>query len=65
MAADLASLAVKSFGRLDGIVLSHGLLDPCKIDASSLDGWKHVYDVNVFSCLAMVRHRHAPLAVGR
>ncbi|EQL01742.1 short-chain dehydrogenase [Ophiocordyceps sinensis CO18] len=44
MAADLASLAVKSFGRLDGIVLSHGLLDPCKIDASSLDGWKHVYD---------------------
>ncbi|KAF4509028.1 hypothetical protein G6O67_005339 [Ophiocordyceps sinensis] len=55
MAADLASLAVKSFGRLDGIVLSHGLLDPCKIDASSLDGWKHVYDVNVFSCLAMAK----------
>lgn len=54
MPADLTQVALKAFGRLDGIVLNHGMLDTCKIEASTLEGWKHIYDVNVFSCLAMV-----------
>ncbi|PHH84185.1 hypothetical protein CDD83_2341 [Cordyceps sp. RAO-2017] len=55
MAGALAELAVKSFGKIDGIVLSHGVLDPRRIETSTVDGWKHVYDVNVFSCLAMAK----------
>lgn len=54
MATQLADLAVKSFGRIDGMVINHGLLDATKINDVSMETFKHVYDVNVFSCLAMV-----------
>lgn len=54
MPRKLTNLAVKSFGKLDGIVINHGLLVPETIDGSTIEGWKHLYDVNVFSCLAMV-----------
>ncbi|KAM4063732.1 short chain dehydrogenase [Hirsutella rhossiliensis] len=65
MPGALTSLALKSFGKLDGIVLNHGLLDPHKIDSSMLDGWKHLYDVNVFSCLAMAKAGIAELRKSR
>ncbi|KJZ74856.1 hypothetical protein HIM_05765 [Hirsutella minnesotensis 3608] len=61
MPNDLTSLAVKSFGRIDGVILNHGLLDPCKIDNASIDDWKRLYDVNVFSCLAMAKASIAEL----
>lgn len=51
-------LAVRSFGKLDGIVLNHGVLNPKKIGDASVEDFKVVYDVNVFSCLAVVRHLH-------
>ncbi|PNY29478.1 oxidoreductase [Tolypocladium capitatum] len=51
----LTDLAVKSFGRVDGIVINHGLLDPQTIDGSAIEGWKHLYNVNVFSCLAVAK----------
>ncbi|KND87766.1 putative oxidoreductase [Tolypocladium ophioglossoides CBS 100239] len=51
----LTDLAVQSFGKLDGLVINHGLLDPQTIDGSTIEGWKHLYDVNVFSCLAMAK----------
>ncbi|RCI13353.1 hypothetical protein L249_0791 [Ophiocordyceps polyrhachis-furcata BCC 54312] len=55
MAGELADRAVQSFGGIDGIVISHGVLDPRRIDGSTIDEWKHIYDVNVFSCLAMAK----------
>ncbi|PFH60226.1 hypothetical protein XA68_11291 [Ophiocordyceps unilateralis] len=61
MAGELAERAVRSFGGIDGIVLSHGILDPRRIDDSTIDEWKHLYDVNVFSCLAMAKASIAEL----
>ena len=50
----LVQLAIKSFGQLDGIVINHGVLNAKKLASSSLEEVKYVYDVNVFSYLAMV-----------
>ncbi|KAF4587161.1 short-chain dehydrogenase [Ophiocordyceps camponoti-floridani] len=61
MASELANRAVRSFGGIDGIILSHGVLRPRRVDDSSMDEWKHLYDVNVFSCLAMAKAGMAEL----
>ncbi|OAQ59912.1 NAD(P)-binding domain-containing protein [Pochonia chlamydosporia 170] len=51
----LTSLAVKSFGKIDGLVVNHGLLVSSRLEKTSIDTFKNLYDVNVFSCLAMVQ----------
>lgn len=51
----MVELAVQSFGRLDGIVINHGVLSPMKrIENSTVDEWKEIYDANLFSALALV-----------
>ncbi|KAI1212512.1 NAD(P)-binding protein [Annulohypoxylon truncatum] len=65
MAADLADLkvapkiidsAVRAFGKIDGIVVNHGVLAPItKISESSVEEWRHAYDINVFSALALIK----------
>ena len=48
-------LAVTSFGRLDGIVVNHGAVEPVeKVVDANLGEWKHAFDLNVFSAIAMV-----------
>lgn len=49
-------LALKSFGRLDGLVLNHGVLGQVdNIAAADIEQWKHGFDVNLFSLVAFVR----------
>ncbi|KAI1460112.1 NAD(P)-binding protein [Annulohypoxylon moriforme] len=65
IAADLADLkvapkiidsALKAFGKIDGIVVNHGVLAPItKISESSIEEWRHAYDINVFSALALIK----------
>ncbi|KAI0384334.1 NAD(P)-binding protein [Hypomontagnella monticulosa] len=65
MAADLADLkiapkviesTIKAFGKIDGIVVNHGVLSPItKIFESSAEEWRHAYDINVFSALALIK----------
>lgn len=66
LAADLAKLenatkvtdlAVKlGGGKVDGIVINHGALEPIKpIADSTVDEWKTIYDINFFSPLALVQ----------
>ena len=56
VAPEATELAVKAFGRLDGIVINHGVLSPItKIADSNADDWRRLYDANVFSALALVR----------
>lgn len=50
----LTSLAVASFGKLNGLVINHGLLVSSRLENTSIDTFKNLYNVNVFSCLAMV-----------
>jgi NAD(P)-dependent dehydrogenase (short-subunit alcohol dehydrogenase family) len=47
--------AIKAFGRLDGIVINHGVLLPMqKIADANVKEWKQVFDANFFSALALV-----------
>ncbi|GAB0138152.1 hypothetical protein EsDP_00006396 [Epichloe bromicola] len=55
MPGKLTHLAVQAFGQLDGLVLNHGLLVSEKFEKTSIDAFKALYDVNVFSCLAMAQ----------
>ncbi|KAI1379979.1 NAD(P)-binding protein [Hypoxylon crocopeplum] len=65
IAADLADLkvapsiiqsALKAFGKIDGIVVNHGVLSPItKIFESSAEEWRRAYDINVFSAVALLK----------
>ena len=55
----LAQKAVKSarevFGKLDGLILNHGMMDPVtKIETSDIEEWRRLFDVNFFSVVAFV-----------
>jgi len=48
-------LAIQRFGRLDGLVVNHGAVEPVqKIVDADLNEWKEAFDLNVFSAIAMV-----------
>ncbi|KKK15883.1 hypothetical protein P175DRAFT_0433228 [Aspergillus ochraceoroseus IBT 24754] len=48
-------LALKSFGRLDGMVLNHGILGQVgKVAQADVQQWKQGFDVNFFSLVAFV-----------
>lgn len=61
MPGKLTSLAVKSFGKLDGLVINHGALVSSRFENTSIETFKNLYDVNVFSCLAMVSRNDSSL----
>ncbi|EAW12232.1 SDR family oxidoreductase [Aspergillus clavatus NRRL 1] len=49
-------LAIKSFGRLDGMVLNHGILGQVgKVAEADVEQWKQGFDVNFFSLVAFVK----------
>lgn len=50
-------LALKSFGRVDGLVLNHGALGQVEnIAVADIEQWKHGFDVNFFSLVAFVSY---------
>ncbi|KAM5367585.1 hypothetical protein ACJZ2D_009953 [Fusarium nematophilum] len=55
MATKLTDLAVSSFGKIDGMVINHGLLLPKRFADTTIDEWKQVYDINVFSGIALAK----------
>ncbi|CAG7565018.1 unnamed protein product [Fusarium equiseti] len=55
MPTKLVDLAVSSFGKVDGLVVNHGMLAPNKFADTSLEEWKKVYDINVFSGIALAQ----------
>ena len=55
----LAQKAVQSaidvFGKLHGLILNHGMMDPVtKIETTDIEGWRKLFDVNFFSAVAFV-----------
>ena len=46
---------MQRFGRVDGLVINHGIVAPKKLADSSLDDFRRVYEVNTFSHLGIVR----------
>ncbi|KAG0313048.1 hypothetical protein BGZ99_009130 [Dissophora globulifera] len=52
------ALAMKSWsGKLDGLVLNAGVIDPIgSIATTSIEGWKKTYDVNLWAHMLQVQH---------
>ncbi|TDZ35937.1 putative oxidoreductase [Colletotrichum spinosum] len=58
----IAEVAVEKFGRIDGVVINHGVLEPVtRLENASIEDWKKAYDVNVFSGLALAQAALAEL----
>ncbi|KAI4259763.1 MAG: hypothetical protein LQ352_000569 [Teloschistes flavicans] len=55
--ADTAvGMAHSRFGRLDGLVLNHGVLEPAsRIADSDVQAWRSSFDVNFFSLVAVIK----------
>ncbi|KAG0303865.1 hypothetical protein BGZ99_002568 [Dissophora globulifera] len=55
---EAVALASKSWGgKLDGLVLNAGLIDPIgTIATTSIEGWKKTYDVNLWASMIMLQH---------
>ncbi|KAL8723335.1 MAG: hypothetical protein Q9181_007304 [Wetmoreana brouardii] len=48
--------AQKDFGRLDGLVLNHGVLEPAtRLANSDPEEWRKCFDVNFFSLVAFIK----------
>ncbi|KAL2136406.1 hypothetical protein VTI74DRAFT_3840 [Chaetomium olivicolor] len=61
-------LAILTFGKIDGVVVNHGVLSPMtRIEDASIEEWKKLYDANFFSALALVKETipHLRRARGR
>ncbi|TPX14480.1 uncharacterized protein E0L32_005444 [Thyridium curvatum] len=53
-APKVTELAVKAFGRLDGLVINHGVLSPMTTIAdANLADWQQIYAANLFSAVAL------------
>ncbi|EOD47450.1 Short-chain dehydrogenase [Neofusicoccum parvum] len=51
-----ADLAASAWGRLDGLVVNHGVLEPVKkIADTDPEEWRAAFDVNVFSAAALIK----------
>lgn len=54
IATRLAEVAVAKFGRIDGVVINHGVLENKKLADMSVENFRSMYEINVVSCFAMV-----------
>ena len=59
LGAKAAELAKSKFGRLDGLIVNHGILEPVqKVGDVEVEEWRRLFDVNVFSAVAIVSPNH-------
>ncbi|KAJ2902765.1 putative short-chain dehydrogenase [Zalerion maritima] len=50
IASKVTSMTIMAYGQIDGLVVNHGALEPiAKLENCSLEEFKKLYDVNVFS----------------
>jgi NAD(P)-dependent dehydrogenase (short-subunit alcohol dehydrogenase family) len=55
VAPKAVELATSRWGRLDGVVVNHGTLEPVKkVGDGSVEEWRKAFDVNVFSAVGLV-----------
>lgn len=56
LAQKAVDLTIREFGRLDGLVVNHGIFPPVThVGDSDVEAWKNHFDVNFFSGVAFVR----------
>ena len=55
LAQQAVDLAAKEFGRLDAVIVNHGMIDPAvKIRDCNPEDWRRTFDVNFISAVAFV-----------
>lgn len=55
LAGKAVALANERWGRLDALVVNHGVLDPVKkVGDCTVEEWKKAFDINVFSAVGLV-----------
>ncbi|KAH8154308.1 uncharacterized protein LAJ45_02076 [Morchella importuna] len=48
--------AVATYGRLDGVIVNHGVLEPvARVADADIDAWKAAFDVGFFGVVALVK----------
>ncbi|KAL9055099.1 MAG: hypothetical protein Q9162_003769 [Coniocarpon cinnabarinum] len=58
----VVTVAIEKWGRLDGVIVNHGTLDPAeRIQNASIESFQKSLDVNVLSALALVKAGLEPL----
>ena len=60
VAPKVIEAALKAFGRIDALVVNHGVLPISRIAESSAEEWRQAYDINVFGSLALVGCSDSP-----
>lgn len=55
LAQKAVDVAIKSFGRLDGLILNHGILGQTgNVATTDVENWRSAFDINFFSLVAFV-----------
>ena len=58
--------AVEVFGKLDAVVVNHGVLDPtARIEDADVEAWKTCFNINYFSAVEIVKEAIPALRVSR
>ncbi|EGX91094.1 short-chain dehydrogenase/reductase, putative [Cordyceps militaris CM01] len=55
IATRLAEVAVNKFGRIDGVVVNHGVLENTTLADMSVESFRSMYEINVVSCFALAK----------
>lgn len=64
LAQEAVDLSLREFGRLDGLVLNHGVLSPVtNVIDCKVEDWKHHFDINFFSAVVFVGLSFVPVVV--
>jgi NAD(P)-dependent dehydrogenase (short-subunit alcohol dehydrogenase family) len=55
VASKAVELATSRWGRLDGVIVNHGTLEPVKkVADGTVEEWRKAFDTNVFSAVGLV-----------
>jgi NAD(P)-dependent dehydrogenase (short-subunit alcohol dehydrogenase family) len=59
--ANIQKRVKSSFGRLDSVIVNHGVLEPvAKLVDTDIDAWREGFDINFFAVVALVRTWDGP-----
>lgn len=54
--ASAVQKAIEVFGKLDAVVVNHGVLDPtAKVEHADVEAWKTCFNINYFSAVEIVK----------
>ena len=54
-AQETVDLTIKEYGKIDGLIINHGVLDPTStVGNSEPEAWRQAFNINFFSAVAFV-----------